>query len=64
MSPNHSCSCPDDCCCECPCHDHAQFHRRFQTRAEQAEELQAYLQELETEVVAVKERLADLRSHP
>ncbi len=61
MSPTHSHSCDCEHGCECHCHDRPQFRRRFQTKAEQADELQAYLQELESEVLAVKERLADLR---
>jgi uncharacterized protein YceH (UPF0502 family) len=62
MSPIHSNSCDCEHGCECRCHDGPQFHRRFQTKAEQVDDLQAYLQELESEVLAVKERLADLRS--
>jgi len=62
MSPHHSCTCHDDCGCECACHEHGQFHRRFQSRSEQIDELQSYLHDLESEVMAVKEKLADLQS--
>jgi hypothetical protein len=54
---NGDCSC--DCGCEC-CGG-GRFHRRYQTKAEQIAELEAYLAELKTEVQAVEERLADLR---
>jgi hypothetical protein len=46
--------------CECGGHDEG-FERRFQTKAEQIEELEEYLTELKTEVQAVEEHLADLR---
>ena len=45
--------------CECGCHA-GHFERRYQTKAEQIAELEAYLRELKTEVQAVEERLADL----
>ncbi len=45
------------CCC---CNQH-HFQRRYQTKAEQIAELEAYLADLKTEVQAVEERLADLR---
>ena len=48
--------------CTCECHGHAgHFERRYQTKAEQIAELEAYLMELKTEVQAVEEHLADLR---
>ena len=48
--------------CGCGCGEHeGGFPRRFQTKAEQIEELEAYLTELKTEVQAVEEHLADLR---
>jgi len=53
------CKCGCDCGCEC-CGGH-HFHRRYQTKAEQIEELEAYSSELKAEVQAVEERLADLR---
>lgn len=69
--PDHECEC--DCRqgrhghrghghhhdgCQCGCHS---FERRFQTKAEQVAELEAYLSDLKAEVQAVEERLADLR---
>jgi hypothetical protein len=58
------CGCQSDhecgCGCECSCHG-GHFERRFQTKAEQIAELEAYLSELKTEVQAVEEHLADLR---
>jgi hypothetical protein len=51
-----------DCDCDCDCgNHHSHFERRYQTKAEQIAELEAYLGELKTEVQAVEERLADLR---
>lgn len=48
--------------CSCECHGHGtHFERRYQTKAEQIAELEAYLSELKTEVQAVEEHLADLR---
>ncbi len=62
------CDCPSDqesgcqCGCGCECGGHAgRFERRYQTKAEQITELEAYLVELKTEVQAVEEHLADLR---
>ena len=52
-----SCGCHGGCGCECGGH----FERRYQTKAEQIKELEAYLEELKTEVQAVEEHLADLR---
>jgi len=54
------CGCQSDHECECNCHAR-QFERRYQTKAEQIAELEAYLNELRTEVQAVEEHLADLR---
>ncbi len=56
------CGCGSDqgSSCECGCHSDG-FERRFQTKAEQIEELEEYLTELKTEVQAVEEHLADLR---
>jgi len=56
----HECSC-DQSHCECGCHTGHRFERRYQTKAEQIEELEAYLSELKTEVLAVEEHLSDLR---
>jgi hypothetical protein len=55
----HACSCGGEC--ECGCHGGHHFERRFQTKAEQIAELEAYLADLKTEVQAVEEHLADLR---
>jgi len=54
------CGCESGCGCECGGHA-GHFERRYQTKAEQIEELEAYLDELKTEVQAVEEHLADLR---
>ncbi len=56
------CGCGSECECggECSCHDR-HFERRYQTKAEQIAELEAYSSELKTEVQAVEEHLADLR---
>ena len=57
-----ACECGDDCNCGCGCcGGGSHFQRRFQTKAEQIEELEAYLAELKLEVQAVEEHLADLR---
>ena len=61
---NGTCDCGGECSCDCGCDCHkggGRFHRRYQTKAEQIAELEAYLAELKTEVQAVEERLADLR---
>ena len=59
---DQGCSCGCDTGCGCECSGHAgHFERRYQTKAEQIEELEAYLDELKTEVQAVEEHLADLR---
>lgn len=54
----NTCGC--DCDCECCGGGHA-FHRRYQTKAEQVEDLESYLAELKLEVQAVEEHLADLK---
>jgi hypothetical protein len=54
-----SCGCNGGCGCECGGHA-GHFERRYQTKAEQIAELEAYLGELKTEVQAVEEHLADL----
>jgi hypothetical protein len=54
------CGCECECGGECECH-HGGFERRYQTKAEQIAELEAYLSELKLEVQAVEEHLADLR---
>lgn len=56
----NGCTCGNDCDCEC-CKGGHSFHRRYQTKAEQVEELEAYLAELKLEVQAVEEHLADLK---
>lgn len=62
------CECHSDQECECGCGGECEcgghylhFERRYQTKAEQIAELEAYLDELKTEVQAVEEHLADLR---
>jgi hypothetical protein len=44
---------------ECGCEGH--FHRRYQTKAEQIADLEAYLGALKLEVQAVEEHLVDLQ---
>jgi len=61
LGKNGNCDCGCDCDCGCECCGGGRFHRRYQTKAEQIAELEAYLAELKTEVQAVEERLADLR---
>jgi len=64
---DEQCECKhDECECHCGCEyccgdDEPVFERRFLTKAEQIEELEAYLKELKLEVQAVEEHLADLR---
>jgi hypothetical protein len=59
---DQACSCGCEGGCDCECSRHAgHFERRYQTKAEQITELEAYLDELKTEVQAVEEHLADLR---
>jgi hypothetical protein len=58
------CGCKEgqECGCHCECHGHGgHFERRYQTKAEQIIELEAYLSELKAEVQAVEEHLSDLR---
>jgi hypothetical protein len=58
----HACSCGEGHGeCECGCHGGHHLERRFETKAEQIAELEAYLADLKTEVQAVEEHLADLR---
>jgi hypothetical protein len=54
---NGNCDCGGSCGCGCE----QGFQRRYQTKAEQIAELEAYLSELKLEVQAVEEHLADLR---
>ena len=69
MSQEETCNCKDGGCecgsgCDCGCEcggGGGHFQRRFQTKAEQIEELESYLAELKLEVQAVEEHLADLR---
>ena len=70
MSQDEACNCKDgdcecgggcDCGCECCGEGGRHFQRRFQTKAEQIEELESYLAELKLEMQAVEEHLADLR---
>ena len=57
----NDCGCQSDHGCNCDCSHDGQFERRYQTKAEQVTELEAYLGELKLEVQAVEEHLADLR---
>jgi hypothetical protein len=59
---NGTCDCGGgcDCGCEC-CGGDGRFQRRYQTKAEQTAELEAYLADLKLEVQAVEEQLADLK---
>jgi Eukaryotic metallothionein len=56
------CKCGEACDCGCGCNGCrcGGFKRRYQTKAEQVNELKSYLAELRLEVQAVEERLADL----
>jgi hypothetical protein len=57
-----ACECGNGCECGCECcGGDERFQRRYLTKAEQAEELEAYLADLKLEVQAVEERLADLK---
>ena len=54
---------------ECGCGKHAcacergeKFERRFATRAERIAQLEAYLQDLKTEIQAVEEHLAEFKA--
>jgi hypothetical protein len=59
---NGNCGCGNDCDCGCECcGGDDRFQRRYLTKAEQAEELEAYLADLKLEIQAVEERLADLK---
>jgi len=49
------------CCCHEYNYEAAHFQRLYQTREEQAAELEAYLNELKLEVKAVEELLEDLK---
>jgi hypothetical protein len=50
------------CSCGCECGEQGRgFERRYQTKAEQITELEAYLKDLKTEIQAVEEHLVDLR---
>jgi hypothetical protein len=60
MCKDCGCESECECGCECSCHD-KHFERRYQTKAEQIADLEAYLGELKLEVQAVEEHLADLR---
>ncbi len=64
---DHDCECEGHACTcgeghgECECHGGHHFERRYQTKAEQIAELEAYLTDLKAEVQAVEEHLTDLR---
>jgi hypothetical protein len=57
---NGNCDCGCSCGCDC-CGGEHDFQRRYQTKAEQITELEAYLSELKLEVQAVEEHLVDLK---
>jgi hypothetical protein len=54
------CKCGGECNCGCECCHGGGFRRRYQTKAEQVDELKSYLADLRLEVQAVEERLAEL----
>jgi hypothetical protein len=59
-----TCECEEGQCgedCTCPCHD-VGFRRRFVSRAERIEWLEAYLEALEAEAQGVRERLQELEA--
>jgi hypothetical protein len=51
---------------ECGCHGHRgegiRFARRFVSRAERLEELEAYLKDLQAEAKGAEERIAEMRA--
>ncbi len=57
---DQECGCGSGGSCDCGGHD-GRFARRYQTRVEQVAELESYLRDLQSEVQAVEEHLADLR---
>ena len=57
---NGNCHCGCSCGCDC-CGGEHDLQRRYQTKAEQITELEAYLSELKLEVQAVEEHLVDLK---
>ena len=66
MYKQNGCQSDRECNCgcegDCECGGHAgHFERRYQTKAEQITEMEAYLGDLKAEVQAVEEHLADLR---
>ncbi len=50
------------CCCMEPEPWGPAFHRRFATREERIARLEEYLKELQAEVQAVQERIAELKA--
>ena len=56
-----NCGCHSEHACGCGCGCSGHFERRYQTKAEQIADLEAYLHDLKLEVQAVEEHLADLR---
>jgi hypothetical protein len=57
------CCCGDDGeGCDCACGHGGRFQRRFQTKAEQIADLEAYLSDLKQEIQAVEEHLAALQA--
>jgi hypothetical protein len=57
---HHDCGGNHSCGCGCGCG--SQYKPRFLTREQQLHQLECYLEALQTEVQAVEEHIADLRS--
>jgi len=57
-----TCDCENGCECDCECCAGDRFQRRYQTKAEQINELETYLADLKLELQAVEEQLADLKN--
>ena len=52
-----------ECCCGTPRHERGHEHdRRFLTKAEKAEKLKSYAEELRKELTAVEEHIKELSS--
>jgi hypothetical protein len=64
---HESCGCGEgeehgECCCHRGHHGHGRFVRRFMTKAEKMEKLESYAEELKNELVAVQERIKELKA--
>ena len=52
-----------ECCCGIPCREIGHgYSRRFMTKAEKAEKLKSYAEELRREFTAVEEQIIELSS--